>query len=80
MITLTHTQIVMTVINPLMLQLATRFGLSSFESETAFEADKGSPAADGDRYFDTSFGRIRIFGGGQWHTVGGSLPQQAING
>lgn len=55
-----------------MASLAVRLGLQSFANDAAFVADKGSPAADGDRYFSTELQRIRTFGNEQWHTVGGS--------
>lgn len=69
---ITRTALLQRVLPNLMASLAVRLGLQSFANDAAFVADKGSPAADGDRYFSTELQRIRTFGNEQWHTVGGS--------
>lgn len=56
----------------LMTQTAETFALGSFADDAGFVAEKGSPAADADRYFNTTLNRIRVFQSDTWHTVGGS--------
>lgn len=50
--------------------LATRLGIQTLADDEAFEISKGSPAVDGDRYYNTTLGRIRTFTD-QWYTLGG---------
>lgn len=44
--------------------LAARLNLGSFASDAAFVVDKGAPAAEADRYLNTTLQRIRVFGSG----------------
>lgn len=66
-----RTAFVQRILPGLMASLADHFGLESFADDAAFVADKNSPAADNDRYFNTTLNRIRTFLDGAWHTLGG---------
>lgn len=55
----------------LMEGLAARIGLSTFADDAAFLADKGTPAEDADRYFNSTLRRIRIFNSGTRYSIGG---------
>lgn len=43
--------------------------IQSFPSDGAFEAAKGSPAANGDYYYNSVLDTIRLHSGGQWRSV-----------
>lgn len=54
-----------------MTALANALGLASWPGDEAFLADLGQPPENGDRYFNTTSKRIRIWHTGQFVTVGG---------
>lgn len=53
--------------NPTDLSLATSTNhLKSFANDAAYIADKGSAAAEGDVYIDSTYGRVRYYSNGIW--------------
>ena len=52
--------------------LRQRLQIASHANIAAYETSVGHPGQEGNRFYDTTAKRVRIFTGGAWRILGGS--------